>query len=579
MSQNTEQPSNWWMYHGNWGHTGFVQSGSNISTANVAKLKAVPEDGIQLHGPILSVPAIVDGYIYVGVANSQLAKNSNGGSFYKINIDTARIEKTFTWNISLDERDAHGFTGMGCTPSVANGLVHFSAFNGKFYCLDADTLELKWVTDLRNADLNQNQPVTNDSGTDGNPPAAGWSSPVSVGNRVYVGFGEGENPYAFGFIYCMDAQTGKVIWIYCTNEFEEGTPNQPNVLPPSTVKSPLSAPFSTAARDPEIRGCSVWSSIAYEPDLDRLYCAMGNPLPDSALPSKGLSNGLLVLDAGTGEFKGFFQAVPESSYRPSDIDVDVGASPTIFTFDNRKVVSFGGKNGGYFILDVETLELLAWRQLLPYFNDGSQIETVDPHSPDPNDFDARPSNATSNATNGENLYGTYSTAAFHPGLKRIFIGIGGDNYHVTALGIDYETTPFMRALDWNPQVTPINEAIKDAWPMDGSNPKKYSKVQMQTKFFTTVGMYTSPAESGLSHPAVVNDVVFFSTTKVSLYAFNANDGTLLWYDDLGGQTEGYKGGYGYCMGPAVWGNYVVAGALINGRDGGVLKIYRLQDQE
>ena len=49
-------------------------------------------------------------------------------------------------------------------------------------------------------------------------------------------------------------------------------------------------------------------------------------------------------------------------------------------------------------------------------------------------------------------------------------------------------------------------------------------------------MYTTVAEGGLSSPAVVNDVVLISTTKVSLYAFDANDGTPLWSDDLGMQT-------------------------------------------
>ena len=39
------------------------------------------------------------------------------------------------------------------------------------------------------------------------------------------------------------------------------------------------------------------------------------------------------------------------------------------------------------------------------------------------------------------------------------------------------------------------------------------------------------------------------------------------------QTGGFSGGYGYCLGPAVCGDHVVAGGLIYGRDGGVLKIY------
>ena len=77
-------------------------------------------------------------------------------------------------------------------------------------------------------------------------------------------------------------------------------------------------------------------------------------------------------------------------------------------------------------------------------------------------------------------------------------------------------------------------------------------------------MYANIGEGGLSSPAVVNDVVLISTTRIALYAFDANDGTPLWSDDLGMQTSGMNGGYGYCLGPAVYGNYVVAGCISAG---------------
>jgi outer membrane protein assembly factor BamB len=72
-------------------------------------------------------------------------------------------------------------------------------------------------------------------------------------------------------------------------------------------------------------------------------------------------------------------------------------------------------------------------------------------------------------------------------------------------------------------------------------------------------------------------VVLMATTYIGVYAFSAKDGTLLWQDNLGSETGGFNGGYGYCMGPAVWQDYVVAGALVYGRDGGILRIYRLRD--
>ena len=86
---------------------------------------------------------------------------SNGGALHKIDIQTGTTVQTFSWNLGSDNEDAHSFSGMGCTPMVTNDHVYFGAFNGKFYCLNKDTLEQVWVTDLRNEDLAHNQPITN----------------------------------------------------------------------------------------------------------------------------------------------------------------------------------------------------------------------------------------------------------------------------------------------------------------------------------------------------------------------------------------------------------------------------------
>ena len=133
-----------------------------------------------------------------------------------------------------------------------------------------------------------------------------------------------------------------------------------------------------------------------------------------------------------------------------------------------------------------------------------------------------------------------------------------DAVHLACAEIEEEGSVSMST--WN--------TLADAWPMDNSDPKRYLNCRPP--------MYTTAGESGLSVPAVVNDVVFMATSGINLYAFNANDGTLLWQDALGMQTDGMNGGYGYCLGPAISGNYVVAGALVMGRDGGLLRIYQLQ---
>ena len=549
--------SNWWMYHGDHAHSGLA-TGSNLNSRNVAGLKLLYD--VPIPGPVLSVPAVVDGFVYVGLANSHDVQDSNGGTFLKIAVATGEVAATFEWYIDPAAGDTHGFMGMGCTPAIRDGKVYFSAFNGKLYCLNQTDLTPVWITDLRNADLVHNQPVSNTLGDPTDPPAAGWSSPVVANKMVYVGMGEGENPALFGFVYCLDADTGNVNWIYCTCQFEDGVPNQPNVLPPGTIKGELPVPFVLGPGDPQFRGCSVWSSIAFDSRLNRLYCATGNPVPDSTLPSKGFSNGVLSLDASSGAYCGFFQALPESSYRDTDVDVDFGGSPVLFTVDGRRLVAAGCKNGGLFVLDADTMELVRWRQLLPYYNDGSQIPSVDPHvvATDPR-IDPDVPNAVSDETDQENYSGTYSTPAVNPTLGRLYIGIGGNNYHTQKAGIDYSTTPFLRALDW--------DTLEDAWAMDDSDPRLYIHAQPP--------MYRTPGESGLSSPAVVNDVVFCATSKIAVYAFHAYTGKMLWEDQLGIETGGMNGGYGYCLGPAVSGDYVVAGALVFGHRGGVLRIYGL----
>src|SRR6185312_4555853 len=155
---------------------------------------------------------------------------------------------------------------------------------------------------------------------------------------------------------------------------------RPNELPEKVVRGVQLPPdFTIVKGTPLTLGCSVWGCIAYDETLKRLYCPTGNGVPDGPLPTPGWSNGLLALDAATGAFKAFYQIPAESNYRDSDIDVDVGASPTLFDLGGRRVVGIGCKNGSFHVLDADSLSPVRWRQLLPYYIDGSQIPTVDPH--------------------------------------------------------------------------------------------------------------------------------------------------------------------------------------------------------
>jgi outer membrane protein assembly factor BamB len=102
------------------------------------------------------------------------------------------------------QRPHHWGSGIGSSPAIVEGKVYIKSLDGKVYCLNANTLSDRhedggWVTDIRLADPNQNQPVNR-------PDAACWTSPLVVNGRVYVGSGLGEDgPPTYGFIHCLDA--------------------------------------------------------------------------------------------------------------------------------------------------------------------------------------------------------------------------------------------------------------------------------------------------------------------------------------------------------------------------------------
>lgn len=515
--------NNWWMYHHDYRHSGAASGCSNIRSTNVGSMFLSHTAAVS--GSVVSIPTIVGGKIYAGTANRP--GTGPGGAMYRIDLPTGAIEATF----DVDRRTPAYYQGVGGSPSVLGGRVYFTAVPGWVYCIDATTFTLIWRTDLRNADPAHNQPVNNNLGS-GNK-ADSWSSPLVVNGRIYVGCGEGEDANTYGFVYCLDAATGNVVWLYCTNKFTNinapGSDNSPNVIPAElAVSNPLppwaaAAGFSIAANPPET-GSSVWSSCAYDPVLNRVYVGTGNSeYPATAQPDQRYGSGLLALDAATGAFRGFHQSSPADSYRAADADIDVCGSPTVFTRSGQTVVGYGSKNGSYFVLDADTLAEVAKRQLLPKDEvTGAVLPNVDPGGA------------------SENQSGIYGTASLHYGLKKLFVGLGG---RVTG---DNQTTPFVRALDWT------SPTLADGWPTSvvavGAN-------QVRKYTAGSPPLYSIANEVGLSSPGVVNDVVFVSTSKPAMYAFDVATGNALW------TAPGLPapGGLVWILGPAIVGNRVVIG--------------------
>jgi outer membrane protein assembly factor BamB len=499
----------WPMYHHDREHSGDASGCSGLTSTTVQNLVLKKSVAVPEGGTFVAIPTIADGKVYIGTTQ---ASGANGGYLYKIDLTTGTIDHKF----GVPNTRPSYFPGIGGSPAVVNGRIYFTGLPGYVYCLDAATFAVVWSLDLRNPSAVMNQPVTN-------PAADSWSSPVVVHDKVYIGCGEGESQ-AYGFVYCLNADNGHVVWLYSTDQFVTGTDNSPNVIPVGAVGlHPLPTGF-TSQPDPPHLGASVWSSCAYDSTHRRIYFGLGNSStgagPAGAIDFK-YGSGVLSLDAHTGAFKGYFQPSPSDSYYPGDSDIDISSSPTLFSRGHQRVLAIGSKSGAFMLLDAANMTKLHIRNVLPRDAvTGGPLPNVD----------------TGGQAGGENMFGVFGTAAVHHGLRRLFVGVGGYN----GIG-DVPTTPFLRALHWN--------NLHDAWTMANQTINGHPVA----KYTVPVPPMYQTSEAGCSSPAVVNDVVFVSTNLSALYALDANTGLSLW------SAPGLPGGQ-FILGPAIHGNHVVVGA-------------------
>jgi len=520
----------WWMYQHDLQHSGHASGLSDIREATVHNLYL--HATVSVDGPVVTKPSIVDGKVYVGSGK----QGGTGGTLYRIDLASGALENSLT---TSGTAFYSWVSGIGGSPAVVGNRVYFTGVHGTVYCVDATTFAPLWSVSLKAADMAHNQPLDN-------PNADCWSGPLVVKDRVYVGCGEGESASTYGFVFCLDANTGNVIWCFCTCKFSGAADNQPNHLPTAIAAPWAAAAGFTVRPNPPETGSSVWSSCAYDGVNDAIYVGTGNSqYPHTAQPDELYGSGLLSLDAGTGALRGFFQPIPDDSYWPGDVDIDVPGSASVYWMDGRRVVAFGSKNGSLFVLDAANLAVVARRQLLPRTG-GSGL---------PGDRGAGIASVVPGGGNAENSSGIFGSPAVDYANRRLYVGLGGYNGMALdpAAGIDQTRTPFLRAVHW--------DDLRDAWPtaLGADNVSRYTA--------TKPPMYSS-REVGLSSPAVVRDVVFVSTSpppfaggNARMYALSVTDGHCLWAS--GALADGFA------LGPAISGNFVVLGA------GDRVYIYRL----
>jgi len=281
-----------------------------ISTSNVRHLILkwmfpVPE------APRLeATPVVADGVMYVTAANAVYALDATSGRRLWV------YERPVTQGL-LGE--AAGGANRGV--AVEGSRVFMLTDNAHLLALNKNTGKLLWDAPMTDWPKSQYS-------------ASG--APLVIGDLVMAGVAGGEEG-ARGFVAAYQASTGEQVWRFWT------IPKPGEKLSETWIGNALE------------HGCgATWLSGSYDPDLDLLYWAVGNPCPDfNGEDRKGdnlYTDSVLALKPKTGELKWYYQFTPHDTH-------DWDATEPLLLVDEtfggrpRKLLVQANRNGFFFVLD------------------------------------------------------------------------------------------------------------------------------------------------------------------------------------------------------------------------------------
>lgn len=160
---------------------------------------------------------------------------------------------------------------------------------------------------------------------------------IVVGGRVADNFSVGEPG---GVIRAFDVHTGQLVWAW-----DPGNPSITDVPPPGETYT---------------RGTvNVWTTMAYDPDLDLIYAPTGNATPDffGGLRTKyddEYNSSIVALDRKTGQIRWSFRTAHHDLW-----DYDLPAQPLLYDIPDgnggvQKAIIQTTKSGEIFMLDRAT---------------------------------------------------------------------------------------------------------------------------------------------------------------------------------------------------------------------------------
>ena len=302
------EPHNWLTYWGDYQGTHFSAL-KEIDTSNVRQLQA--KWALQLPGnsTIEATPLVVDGVMY-----------TSGPPGTVVAVDARTGRQIWRYQRAQKVRNPNEINPFNRGVAILGNRVFVGTLDAALIALDARNGLPLWEVQM--ADTMQGFSIT--------------SPPLPIKDKIIAGIAGGEFGIR-GFIDAYDAATGKRLWRF------------------STIPGPGEFGHDTWKGDSWRLGCgATWLPGSYDPDLDLVYWAVGNPCPlynGAAREGDNLfTSSVVALDPATGQRRWHYQFTPHDTH-DWDSNQDMLLVDRNYKGQPRKLLMHADRNGHFYLLD------------------------------------------------------------------------------------------------------------------------------------------------------------------------------------------------------------------------------------
>ncbi len=369
-----EDPADWKQY--NYDNAGwrFNRAEHRLNAENVPQLEEKwrfprRDSGEQI-GIVHATPIVVNGFVYFGTVYSEQA-------FYKLT-PSGKVAWQYPIPnvITAEENDPYVVYGkVKFSDGVSNAaLVHedrvyFGTFGGQVICLDRYTGAEIWRVKTKQ------KPFPSAHGAN-----TVMSSPIMADGKLIVAGGGFEHSLAAisdypccsgrGFVAAFEPDSGDVCWVYDVGP-------EPEVFPEPVVMETVGGGEKQFVAGPSTS--SVWCTPSFDPRTKTLFFgtdthnAPRRPTEDDARLYNKYSCAIIAISAVDGSERWVRQLVandvwnntlPSYDSQTGDYkDQSIGDTPKLYFVKvdgrQRNVVGVGCKNGGFYVIDRATGEIIS----------------------------------------------------------------------------------------------------------------------------------------------------------------------------------------------------------------------------